>query len=116
MTEVELSTLAGTHDIISLGVLADDLRRQRHGTKTTFVRVADVAADVGTPVVRPAAAGELRIVGVAASRAAAVERVREVAAAAAGAAVSAFSLADLWPLDKPLGFNESPQALYAGDR
>ncbi|MEQ1900477.1 MAG: Uma2 family endonuclease [Devosia sp.] len=28
----------------------------------------------------------------------------------------AFSLADLWPLDKPLGFNEDPQALYAGDR
>jgi Uma2 family endonuclease len=28
----------------------------------------------------------------------------------------AFSLADLWPLDKPLGFNEDPQPLYAGDR
>lgn len=27
-----------------------------------------------------------------------------------------FSLADLWPLDKPLGFGESPQSLYAGDR
>jgi Uma2 family endonuclease len=27
-----------------------------------------------------------------------------------------FSLADLWPLDKPLGFEESAQALYAGDR
>jgi Uma2 family endonuclease len=27
-----------------------------------------------------------------------------------------FSLADLWPLDKPLGFNEDPQPLYAGDR
>jgi Uma2 family endonuclease len=27
-----------------------------------------------------------------------------------------FSLADLWPLDRPLGFNEDPQALYAGDR
>ena len=27
-----------------------------------------------------------------------------------------FSLADLWPLDKPLGFNESAQSLYAGDR
>jgi hypothetical protein len=27
-----------------------------------------------------------------------------------------FSLAALWPLDKPLGFNEDPQALYAGDR
>jgi Uma2 family endonuclease len=31
------------------------------------------------------------------------------------AAIS-FSLADLWPLDRPLGFNEDPQALYAGDR
>ena len=27
-----------------------------------------------------------------------------------------FSLADLWPLDKPLGFNEDPTLLYAGDR
>ena len=95
LTDTELTSLADTHDIISLGVLADDLRRQRHGTKTTFVRVADVAAEVGTPVVRPAAAGELRIHGVAASRAAAVGRIAEVAAVAGGAAVSAFSLADL---------------------
>ena len=28
----------------------------------------------------------------------------------------AFSLADLWPLDRPLGFDDNPQALYAGDR
>ena len=42
-----------------------------------------------------AAAGEMRIVGVPASRAAAVERVREVAPRPSGAAVSAFSLADL---------------------
>jgi 2-iminoacetate synthase ThiH len=95
LTDAELTSLAGTHDIITLGVLADDLRRQRHGTKTTFVRVADVAAELGMPVARPAAAGELRILGVAASRAAAVGRVKEVAAAAGGAAVSAFSLADL---------------------
>jgi len=27
-----------------------------------------------------------------------------------------FSLANLWPLDKPLGFNENPQPLFAGDR
>jgi Uma2 family endonuclease len=27
-----------------------------------------------------------------------------------------FSLADLWPLDRPLGFNEDPTPLYAGDR
>ena len=28
----------------------------------------------------------------------------------------AFSLADLWPLDPPLGFQEDPQHLYVGDR
>lgn len=93
LTDAELIDLATSHDIISIGMLADDLRRQRHGTRTTFVRVADVAADPGAPVRSPAAAGELRIVGVPASRAAAVERVREVAAH--GAPVSAFSLADL---------------------
>jgi Uma2 family endonuclease len=27
-----------------------------------------------------------------------------------------FSLADLWPLDPPLGFNEDPTPYYAGDR
>jgi Uma2 family endonuclease len=27
-----------------------------------------------------------------------------------------FSLADLWPLDRPLGFDEDPQHLFAGDR
>jgi 2-iminoacetate synthase ThiH len=95
VTDAELIDLATSHDIISIGMLADDRRRQRHGTRTTFVRVADVAADPGAPVRSPAAAGELRIVGVPASRAAAVERVREVAAAAHGAPVSAFSLADL---------------------
>ena len=54
-----------------------------------------MSADPAAPVVRAAAAGELRIVGVPATSAAAIERVREVAAAAAGAPVSGFSLADL---------------------
>ena len=99
----ELTSLAATHDIISLGMLADDLRRERHGAKTTFVRVATTAADPGAPIVRPPAAGELRIVGVPVSRAAAVQRVREVAAAAAGAAVTGFSLADLEPLSAAEG-------------
>ncbi len=98
VTDAELNSLAQTHDIISIGMLADDVRRRLHGTKTTFVRVATVASDVGAPISRPAAAGELRIVGVPVSRAAAVQRVAEVAAAARGAAVTAFSLADLEPL------------------
>ncbi|HET6957862.1 MAG TPA: hypothetical protein VFI56_14810 [Vicinamibacterales bacterium] len=95
ISAAELTSLASSHDIISIGMLADDLRRQRHGARTTFVRVATTSAGVGSPVIRPPSAGELRIVGEPESRAAAVERVREVAAAASGAAVTAFSLADL---------------------
>jgi aminodeoxyfutalosine synthase len=97
-SDQELISLAATHDIISVGMLADEVRRRHHGLTTTFVRVADVPAATGAPVSVPAAAGEIRIVGVPATRAAAVERVREVAAAAGrapGAALSAYSLSDL---------------------
>jgi len=87
--------LEQSSDIITLGVNADEVRRSRHGTRTTFVRVADVAAEPGAPVEVPAACGEIRIVGVPASRAAAVQRVGEVAAAAGPRPISGFSLADL---------------------
>lgn len=95
VSDVELATLATTHDIINLGMLADGERRRRHGTRTTFVRVAMASADPGAPIHVPAAAGELRIQGVPSSRAAAIERVREVAAAAGSVPVSGYSLADL---------------------
>lgn len=95
VSAIELATLAATHDIISLGMQADDERQRRHGTRTTFVRVAVVGAEPGTPVDWPAAAGEVRIAGVPRSRADAVARVVEVVAAAKGVPVSAYSLADL---------------------
>jgi aminodeoxyfutalosine synthase len=76
-------------------MLADSLRQQRHATRTTFVRVADVSLDPGAPISIPPAAGEVRIVGAPASRAAALDRVREVVQHAAGYVVSAFSLVDL---------------------
>jgi len=95
VSEHELTTLAATHDIISLGMLADDLRRQRHALHTTFVRVADVPADPGAPIAIPSGAGEVRIFGAPASRAAAIERVRVVISQATARVVSAFSLADL---------------------
>src|SRR5262245_38589354 len=90
-----LETLAASHDIIAIGMQADDTRGRLRGAATTFVRVADVNADVDAPVAFPPAAGELRIVGRVASRAGAVARVRQVAAAAGRVAVSGFSLADL---------------------
>ena len=98
ITDTELTSLAASHDIISLGMLADEVRRRRHGMRTTFLRVADVplapAKDAGDPAPSPLA-GELRIVGTPASRAAAIQRVTQVAAAANGIALSGFSLADL---------------------
>jgi len=94
-TDQELTSLAASHDIISLGAIADGLRRQRHGTKTTFVRVAAVAADPSAPITIAPAAGEVRIIGEPATRAAGADRVVQVAAAAKGVAVSGFSLADL---------------------
>lgn len=95
VSDAELSTLAASHDIIALGMAADEVRRRRHGLRTTFVRVADVDVAPGAPTTVPAAAGEVRISGTPESGAAAVRRVREVVVAAAGKPVSGFSLADL---------------------
>ena len=90
-----LEALAASHDIVAIGMHADEVRRRICGSTTTFVRVADVKADGRAEVTVPAAAGELRIVGPIVSRAEAVARVRQVAAAAGGVVVSGFSLADL---------------------
>jgi aminodeoxyfutalosine synthase len=95
VTDADLTTLIATRDIILLGMRADEARRERHGLRTTFVRVAVLPAAPRGPLAWPAAAGEIRIVGVPSSRTAAIARVHEVAERAAGVPVSAFSLADL---------------------
>jgi hypothetical protein len=94
LSDQEIASLAATHDIIELGMRADELRRARHGARTTFVRVADVPVDA-SEVALPSAAGEIRIVGAPATRQAAVDRVRAVAAETGGRPLSGFSLSDL---------------------
>jgi aminodeoxyfutalosine synthase len=95
VSETEISALAASHDIISIGMEADAVRREKHGNRTTFLRVATVDAAPGAPLDWPAGAGEVRIVGVPLTSAAAVARVREVAGRAKGTPVAAFSLAEL---------------------
>src|SRR5260221_6327441 len=95
VSSASLSSLVASHDIISLGIAADEARRARHGTTTTFVRVADVDTSAGAPVSIPPAAGEIRIVGAPESKASALQRVSEVAATASGKPLSGYSLADL---------------------
>jgi aminodeoxyfutalosine synthase len=90
-----LISLASSPDIISLGMLADEARRARHGVRTTFVRVADVPLDSNEAPGWPAAAGELRLTGTPGGLTAAVARVRQVAAVARDVPLSGFSLADL---------------------
>jgi aminodeoxyfutalosine synthase len=95
VTDADITTLAASHDIINLGMRADAVRREKHGNKTTFLRVAVVDATLGAPIALAVAAGEVRIVGVPATRTATVARVREVAEAANGTPVSGFALSDL---------------------
>ena len=94
-TQADLASLASSHDIVAIGMMADEARRRRHGAVTTFVRVAEVAAEPGAPVVVPPAAGEVRIAGVPADSSAAAARIKEVVAASHSVPVSGFSLADL---------------------
>ena len=93
--DVELATLAASHDIITLGMHADEARRARHGARTTFVRVAELSAELDATTDCPRRAREIRIIGTPSTRAAAVDRVRAVVSTARGVPVSAFSLADM---------------------
>jgi hypothetical protein len=97
LTAVDADALAATYDIVTLGMIADEVRRERHGRTTTFVRVAELQLPLveGEPVAWPEAAGELRINARFAGIEAATAAVRRVAAAAGDVPVTGFSLGDL---------------------
>jgi aminodeoxyfutalosine synthase len=94
VSDREIESLISSHDIITIGMRADEVRRRLHGTTTTFVRVVDLPAD-GGDIAIPHGAGEIRIVGAPATRPAAAGRVADVVPQARGIPVSAYSLADL---------------------
>ena len=96
LTAADAEALASTYDIVSLGMVADDVRRATHGTRTTFLRVAHLpAAWLDGQAAWSPSAREARIdapfVDIDHARAA----VRGAAAAADGVAISGFSLADI---------------------
>jgi aminodeoxyfutalosine synthase len=96
LTGSEGKDLLSTSDIISLGMLAEDVRRHRHGDQVTFLRVAHVTVDsaVGADPF-PHSAGEVRLDGRPESIEQAAAVLQAVVARAGGVPVSAFSLADL---------------------
>jgi CofH/MqnC C-terminal region len=105
-TPVDPQAILSTRNLIDVGVHADDVRRQMHGARTTFVRVlpieikensASLVVDSTTTV------GEFRIVGRASSDSGALvvtQMAAEVAKAHAASAktvgpLTGFSVADL---------------------
>jgi hypothetical protein len=94
LSDQEIASLAASRDIITLGMMADEIRRGTHGSRTTFVRVVSVSLEGPITAWAPSA-GEIRIVGTVNSRRTAIERVEAVAAKAGGLPLSGFSLADL---------------------
>lgn len=90
----DIHDLAATPDILSIGMLADALRRRLHDTRTTFLRVAECALEA--PSLEPAQvkAQEIRITGSPAHLADAIRAV-EVIKSKGNRTVSAFTWSDV---------------------
>jgi hypothetical protein len=97
----EARRLLESPDLLSIGVRADEVRREMHGTRTTFVRIFEMHVDA-VPASLPdrLSAGEFRIIGRPGSAEAAVAAVRAAATLAGGIPVTGFSLGDLHALGR----------------
>ena len=94
LSDGELAALGATPDILSVGMLADTLRRRRHGTRVTYLRVAHWPCDAPLDVIPPSAR-EIRIAGAPETLSAAVGVVEAVRARAEGRSLSGYSWADV---------------------
>jgi aminodeoxyfutalosine synthase len=95
LTADEIRELSATPDILSLGMLADTVRRRLHESRATFLRVAEIAFDNQAPLSQLAAAREIRLTGSPAAFDAGIAAVEAARAAAGDRRVSAFSWADI---------------------
>lgn len=94
LSPAEIRELATTPDILSLGMLADTVRRRMHSGRATFLRVADVPFDSAEMIIAPAAR-EVRLTGAPADIDAAVASVEKTRRAAGDRVVAGFSWADV---------------------
>lgn len=96
MTDEEARVVIASHDLIAIGMMADEVRRRLHGRRTTFVRVLELHVDaVPSTLSAGVSAGELRIVGTPASLEIARAAVQAARALAAGVPLTGFSLGEL---------------------
>ncbi len=91
LTSAEITALAETPDILTLGMLADVVRRGLHGSTVTYLRVATCAFNESfTEKVLPAAR-EVRLTGTPDSLDVALTAVRQARAVAGERVVAGFS-------------------------
>jgi aminodeoxyfutalosine synthase len=96
LSDLDARAILETNDLITVGMMADDVRRRMHGSRTTFVRVFELHVDAPPASLPPrVSAGEIRIVGEPRTIEAALASVRAAAALANGLPVAGFSLAAL---------------------
>jgi CofH/MqnC-like protein len=91
----DLELLAGTPDILQVGMLADTVHRSLHGTRVTYLRVALCPYDKPFTEAVPLAAREVRVTGKPESLDVAVTAIEAARAVAGERAVSAFSWLDI---------------------
>jgi len=92
----DVTLILESHDLVAIGMVSDQLRRQMHGADTTFVRVFEAHVDA-PPAALPAAvaAGEFRIVGAPQSLDAACAVVRKMRPLAGGSPLFGFALHEI---------------------
>src|SRR5687768_2506993 len=90
LTAAELDELASA-DLLSLGMLADEVRRSRVGDTVTYVRVFEWLGGTG----EVGKAGEVRVAALPETLEAGISRITSARAQAGRRILSAFSLADI---------------------
>jgi aminodeoxyfutalosine synthase len=96
LREDDATLLFDSQDLLAIGAISDEVRRQLHGTDTTFVRVFEAHVDAVPSALPPGiTAGEFRIVGTPESIDAASRAVRALRELAGAAPVFGFTLHEL---------------------
>ena len=107
LTAEEITELAASHDILSLGMLADVVRRRLHAARVTYLRVASWSLDRAPGDAVSPAAREIRITGAPDTLAAAVTATRAAKAAAGERTVAGFSWLDVERIASTAGITSS---------
>ena len=89
----DVAVIVESQDLVAIGMVSDQVRRELHGTETTFVRVFEAHVDAPPPEL-PAgtAAGEFRILGSPSSLDVACSAVRTLRGLAGEAPLFGFAL------------------------